>query len=360
MPLLNLYLAKKFFIQSFALYFVALFLIWLTQLLRLFDLVSAKGQDFFTLIGQSVITTPRLAVEILFVCLGIGLARTLYAMQQTRELHSIYSLKIARSLWMGLALFILLGIVFISFMAHFVNPWSQDYYAKWNEEIAADIIGRALNPNQFSEVSPGLVVVIGGRTNDGLIKDFFANDRREENNQRTFIAKRAQLTFDDEGYDISLIDGTVQFMRENEQFTQIGFNRYEISLDRPSKNNPAQRLSETDSMAIIKKGLNDGKFSKAMIFELNNRFSEALRILALCLFIFAIAAYPNAKRGRRFFPIEATVVLIGLGEKALSSLLIRFLGASPFTSSLILLLIAILIILVRHIRPLPKIKGALA
>ncbi|MCF6302448.1 MAG: LptF/LptG family permease, partial [Devosiaceae bacterium] len=74
---LSRYLLIRFAGGALALYLVATFLVWLTQMLRLFDLITEKGQNLFTLFGQSFLTTPPLSRQIVCICMAIGIARPL-------------------------------------------------------------------------------------------------------------------------------------------------------------------------------------------------------------------------------------------------------------------------------------------
>lgn len=312
------YLIRLFATESLAFFLVAVVLVWITQTLRLFDLITAKGQDMLTLLGQSLLTTPPLALAILYICMGIGLARSLNALQQSRELHTIHAAGRIRALWQAVAAFTFLGVLAVSFIAHWLEPAANRLYQQWNEEVTADLVGRALNPHRFSEVVPGLVVVIGGRDPDGTIRDFFADDTRDPEAQRTYLADRAEIVFDEEGYNISLVNGAIQYARHDDRFTEVGFNRYELSLDRlvaPGQADPY--LDETGSFTLLADALAGGNAS--IWRELNKRLSEASRVIGMMAVVAAMAAFPGARRGRAMVPLEAVVLVIGLGERIITS-----------------------------------------
>src|SRR5690606_273149 len=107
MDRLSRYLQGQFFAQALTIFAAGGALIWLMQLLRLFDLVSAQGQNFLTLMGQSALTTPTFARSILYVCFAIGLVRGLRALQASRELHTIHAAQRTGSLWRAIISFTL-------------------------------------------------------------------------------------------------------------------------------------------------------------------------------------------------------------------------------------------------------------
>ena len=77
MSRLTRYLVGLFWSNALLFAGVATVLIWLIQCLRVFDVVSVKGQSIFTLVGQAVLSMPPLLIVFLYVCLGIGMGRAL-------------------------------------------------------------------------------------------------------------------------------------------------------------------------------------------------------------------------------------------------------------------------------------------
>ena len=101
MTRLAAYLVRMFSADALALFGVASLLLFLAQCLRSFDVVSVKGQDLLTLFGQALLIMPTLAVAFSHVCIGIGLARGLRALQLSQELHIIHSSRRMPALFRG-------------------------------------------------------------------------------------------------------------------------------------------------------------------------------------------------------------------------------------------------------------------
>ena len=358
MTRLSRYLARLFTVEALSLFLVAAFLVWITQTLRLFDVITAKGQDIFTLLGQSTLTTPPMARAIIYICMAVGMARALRALQASGELHTIHSTKRTSALWTAVTSYVLGGVLLVSLISHWVEPWSKQAFVNWSEEVAADLVGRALNPHRFSEVTPGLVVVIGGRSPDGMVTEFFADDRREAGARRTYFAERAIIQFDGDGYNISLLDGAVQYMRPDGQFSEITFSRYELGLSQlvqsGDKSIPAE---QTNTFELIRSSLESGEMSGAVWGEIDLRLTEALRVAALCLLVAAIAGYPHARRGGRFVPLEVMVLVLGLGDRALGAAVAHTLPTGHKTGAVIMLALAAIIFLSKYFGlQLPRIQ----
>jgi lipopolysaccharide export system permease protein len=99
MKRLTAYLARMFVTDALILFGVVCFLLWLVNCLRSFDVVSVKGQSIWVLAVQALYTMPPLAIAFFYVCVGIGLARALQALQANKELHIIHTSYGLGSLW---------------------------------------------------------------------------------------------------------------------------------------------------------------------------------------------------------------------------------------------------------------------
>ncbi len=320
MSRLTRYLLFQFTRDSLALYLVAAALVWLTQMLRLFDLVTAKGQDMFTLAGQAFLTTPPLAREIVYICMGIGLARAFRTLQQSRELHTIHISRRVPAIWSALFVFSLGGALIALFISNWAEPASRKTAARWSAEIAADLLGRSLTPGRFTEFSQGLVLHIGGRKPDGTIIDFFADDSRADDVRRTYLADTAIIISGEDGFQISLRDGRLQVFPQDDKYSEVSFARYDLAIssltDPVELKNP---LAQRDTATIVMRALEEEKFPPGVRRTLHKRMAEGVRVIGISLLVAAFAAFPHARRGRNILPTELLVLALAFAERAASN-----------------------------------------
>ena len=122
MSRLSIYLSRQYLASALSLFGAVAFLVWINQTLKLFDLVTAKGQSLLTLIGQSLLTTPPLSRAMLYICIGIGIARTLNALQVSRELHTIHATRRIGALWSSLFVTATVSALAVGLLAHWIEP----------------------------------------------------------------------------------------------------------------------------------------------------------------------------------------------------------------------------------------------
>jgi len=325
---LSRYLLVQFFKGALAFYLIALALIWMIQMLTLFDLVTAKGQNLLTLAAQSFLATPRLALEIGYICLAVGIARALKTMQESRELHTIHVTRRLGTVWQAVAMYCLIAATFTTALAHFWEPMARHKTAEWTAQIAAEVVGQTLTPNRYTEVAPGVVVRIGGRDADGTIRDFFADDHRQDDVRRTYLADSAVIVERGEGFQISLRNGRMQILPDDDRYSEIEFGQYELSVDSLTGEPDVNiRLWEESSDVILTRLLAGRGSTERQLDHLHARTAEILRVIGVCLMVASVMAFPHARRKRSMVPAEFIIIALSFGERSLSDALD---GGNPY------------------------------
>ncbi|WDQ97999.1 LptF/LptG family permease [Devosia sp. J2-20] len=320
MKRLTAYLARLFVTDAVILFGVLCFLLWLVNCLRSFDVVSVKGQGVMTLALQGLLTLPPLTISFFYVCIGIGLVRALQALQGNRELHIIHTSGGLGSLWKATAIVAGAGVVGVLLLSNFIEPEANRRLNVLSANVAADLVSSTLKPKRFTQVTPGVVMLIGGRGGDGEIQEFFADDRRDPKTRRTYIAKSARVSTDGTNYVLELRDGALQNSEPNGRFTEITFARYDVNVDQFSQPvGQPNMLYQTDSLTLVRDALASGQWSPEVLTALGNRGAEGLRVIGICLLVLALAGFPSGRRARFNVPLEAVVLLIAFGERGFSA-----------------------------------------
>lgn len=342
---LTRYLARLFAADALILFTVVCGLLWMVNCLRSFDVVSVKGQGLLTLAYQGVLTMPPLALVFFHVCVGIGMARAMTALKTNHELHIIHTTDGLRSLFGATATVAAICVACVLMISNFLDPWSTRGLNQLTASVAADLVSSTLKPQRFTQVTPGVVLLIGGRSGQGEITEFFADDRRDPQVRRTYIAKSAKVSSDGENYVLELRDGTLQYSEKGGRFSEISFGRYDLGVDRLSQ--PLARpdpLAERDSLELVSDALASGEWPKPVVDRLLKRMNEALSVIGVCVLVLALSGFPSGRRGGRIaVPMEVTVLLLAFAERGISS----YSPLGPATGALLMMGVAVIIIFVR-------------
>ncbi|SMQ62350.1 lipopolysaccharide export system permease protein [Devosia lucknowensis] len=355
MTRLTRYLTKLFATDAMILFGIVCFLLWLVNCLRSFDVVSVKGQGFGTLALQALYTMPPLALSFFYICVGIGVVRALTALQTSHELHIIHTSGGLSGLWRATVTTCAGAMVLVLLLAHVIEPLANRQLNTLSAEVAADLVSSTLKPNRFTQVTPGVILLIGGRADGGQITEFFADDRRDPETRRTYIAASARVMSIDDDYVLQLQDGTLQYLEADGRYSEVRFARYDVSVDSLAQQTlQVDRLAETDSFGLIAQGLSSG-WDQSIVTRLVDRSAEALRVLGLVLLVVSIAGFPSGNRTRIKLPLEAFVMLIAFGERGLSAY-------SPYgngTGAVVLIAVAVALLAYR-LWPRRPIRSAVA
>lgn len=318
MTRLAAYLVRLFSADALALLAIAFVLLFLAQVGRTFDLVTVKGQDLLTLLSQTMLSMPTLVVAFAYVCIGIGLARGLRSLRLSHELQVIHASRRTRSLFGAIATYALLGTAFVMVLTHLVVPVTMRAYEARQSDIAAELLTHTLTPNKFIEMAPGVTLVIGSRGANGKIGDFFADDRRDAG-RRTFIAESASLAADENGFVIKLQNGSIQYMSDSARYSEIEFASYDLAIDRLARRADSVGAGNVPTPTLVAQ-LMAGDAPHNAMKAITDRFRSALPVLAMCLLVTAIAAFPTGRRRDPWLPLEVVVIFAALSELVFNSL----------------------------------------
>ena len=347
MSRLGTYLTRLFVVEAVALTSIVVFLLYLVQALRMFDLVSAKGQDLLTLAGQAALVMPAVAVIFLYVCIGIGLARALRALELSRQLVVIHTIPRLKAMFGAIAIYTAVFTVLVLALAHVFGPLADQRRYEWSASIAVDLVSRALLPHRFAEIVPGVTVVIGGRQGIGQITGFFADDRRDSERRQTFTADEALIMRTDEGYILQLTNGEIRYIDKSGGFSEISFNRYDLSLTLFGEGTEGGART---SVSFINEAMATGDWSEATPV-LVARTADGIRVIGICALIAALAMFPGTGRRRFSIPLELVALGLAFAERGVSAVLEPVSILAPLGGSLGLIIAAALIFLVR-LRPM--------
>ncbi|MCF6302292.1 MAG: LptF/LptG family permease, partial [Devosiaceae bacterium] len=265
--------------------------------------------------------------------------------QESHELHTIHSCGRVKAIWSALAVFSISGAVFALFISNWAEPAARKTANIWTAQIAVDLLSQSLTPGRFTEVSNGVVIRIGGRNSNGIIEQFFADDQRDPNIRRTYMAERAEIVIGPSGYQISLRNGRLQATPSPGKFSEIEFARYDLAIenltDPVRTSNPIIQRSTLD---LINQGLKAGSFSGGLSDQLHWRFSEGPRVLALCLLIASLGAFPHGRRAKRHFPPELLVFGLAFSERSASGIAAQISPYGYYVGPVVMMLLAGLVL----------------
>lgn len=240
MSLIGRYIFRQLF-QAFLLCLITLIaIVWLTQVLRDFDVITAQGQSFKTFLTMTILVMPAFVNVIAPVALFIATLYTLNRLNSDSELLVLSAAGasrwqiIAPFLVLGALVAVLVGVINISLM-----PRSLSVLRVLITAVRANLISNVIQPGRFSTPERGITFHIGARSPRGDLLGLLVDDRRDPEEHITYVAERGRIVRSDAGTFLVMEQGSVQRQQANRvDRTQIVvFDRYLIDVAKLSDSN---------------------------------------------------------------------------------------------------------------------------
>lgn len=314
-------------------------IVWIALALKQLKVVTASGEDAFTLITMTSLALPNLFGFIGPVALLIATLHVLNRLSGDSEL--IILTASGATIWhvakplLLLAAIVAAGVAFVNFYA---MPASLKKVRHMITDVRSNLIGQALQPGRFTQVQSGVTFHLRERTLDGGLRGILFHDSRKPTDIVSVTAERGALVRQDEQVFLEMQDGhIVRQSQPNGPAQIITFNRYAIDLDTfqrkagPINYKPRERyLSE-----LMYPDKDDGRYKSdpgQFRAEIHERFASCLYPFA---FIFIALAYigqaqsTRTQRGSAIMTAFAVATLLRLGGLALNKVVVGSAAAVP-------------------------------
>ena len=293
--------------------------IWVTQALRDFDLMTSQGQTILVFVGITGLIIPLLIMVIAPIALLIAVAHVLNKLSTDSEI--IVMNAAGMSPWvlfrafMTVALVVSIGVAAIS--AYFA-PKGLRMLRDWLTAVSASVVNTVVQPGRFTQIESGVTIHIRERRGDGQLLGIFLDDRRERNEHVTVLAESGELVDNANGTFLILQKGTVQRHELNQRDpAMVAFDRYAFDLSQFGGGQLAVKYSirERYLWQLLFPDPKDqfyieqpGQFRA----ELNDRLMAPFYPLAFVVIAFAYLGAPRTNRQSRTLSLVGTISGVAL------------------------------------------------
>ena len=316
MSRLSLYVLKQL-IGPVALFaFLMTCVVWLTQSLRLLDLVINRGQSAPTFVYLTILILPSLLIIILPIAFFFGALYALSRLNSDSELVVMASAGFSRA-QLSVPMFIAAGIVMaLTYLCGlYLMPAGMRAMTDKVVDIRADIGAALLNEGTFNTPAKGLTVFIREIDSDGSIRGVLVHDNRNRRAPITYLAQSGQMAQTPAGARLIMVDGTIeQSAKGGAHLTVLKFQRYVFELDQFA--GPARVTGRAANERYLGELFSPGpdinpRIRSFYFAEAHNRLSQPLYCIA-----FALIALAAVTRGRRARGANALRMTIGSAAAA--------------------------------------------
>jgi lipopolysaccharide export system permease protein len=298
--------------------------IWFTQAMRDFDLITTERQTLFVFIGITGLMIPLLVMIIAPIALMISAAHVLNRLGADSEIIVMNAAGV--SPWRLLRPFLaasLLVSLLVAFIAAYLSPLSLRELRDWGEEVRADILANIVQPGYFTSVGGNLTFHIADRRPNGLLLGILVDDRRDPNEQTTYLAEQGEIVKNAQGSFLVLEHGSIQRLETGHSDPRIvTFDRYAFDLSKFTGGplNVNYTVREQYIWELMWPRPDDTLYvaqPDQYRSELYDRLASPLYPLALIILTYMFLGPPQTTRQNR------TLALVGL---TISTLALRLIG----------------------------------
>jgi lipopolysaccharide export system permease protein len=208
--------------------------IWFTQAMRDFDLITSQRQTMFVFIGITGMIIPLLVMILAPIALVMAVAHVLNKLGSDSEI--IVMNAAGMSPWLLLRPFLASGLVvsiLVAGIAAYVSPVSLRKLRDWGAQVRADILTNIVQPGRFTTVGGNLTFHIADRRPNGLLVGIFVDDARDPKEHSTYLAEQGEIVKNENGSFLGMEGGSIQRVSSGERDPRIiTFDRYAFDLSK--------------------------------------------------------------------------------------------------------------------------------
>ena len=311
MPRLSHYVLRQLIGPTAFFAFVLSAVVWLSQSLRLLDLVINRGQSAPTFFYLTLLMLPDLLVIILPIAFFAG---TMFGLNKLNSDSELVAMTAAGYSSFQLAVPVLMVGLMVTALTYFNTLWLMPFTQQAMEQqeinIRADIGAAILTEGTFNTPAPGLTVFIRDLSSDGQIHGILVHDNRDAAHPITYIAQSGLLAQTPMGARLIMRHGTIeQSSQRGAKLSVLKFRSYVFDLDQFA-NARSQGILQIHERYLnqlfwphLPASLPDRqKLENIFVAEGHNRLAEPLYSLVFALI--ALAAVTQGRRARGAYALR--------------------------------------------------------
>ncbi len=230
------YITKKLMVNFLVITMTLLAIVWLSQSLKLVDLLVNRGLPFSLFVKMTLLTLPWMISIILPITYFIAVTQTYYRMIIDSEINVMRAVGLS-PLVLAKPAFLLGGILCIfgyTITLH-IMPNSYKVFENLRYIIKYDYSSVLLQEGAFTELLDNVTVYVRERSRDGRLRGVLIHDSRIPNQPVTIVAEEGALVRTDNGPRVVMVAGNRQeISQETKQISLLHFDRYSFDILNPS------------------------------------------------------------------------------------------------------------------------------
>ena len=313
------YFIKEFLKNYLSLLFAFALIIWITQAVRLLDLVGEQGNSITTYFLYILAIFPKIISRLSVIIFFISFIVIISKFEDQNELKALWLSGLDHKKFINyLVKFSILFAFLLILIRTFIIPYFSNYsrYLLLNSGIGS--IAPLIKYNNFNNPLKKITIYVGKKNQINELEDIILFEDNRGGKSRTIIAKSGVILIENNKNLLVLINGSIQ--EENNRKTSIlDFDKITLDLNQYSKKTADYyKFNEMYTFELIQrlKNMDDYQIPE-VIKELNDRIVYPLLIPSLvilaCLLMVANREFIN-KIAIKIIIFFAGILILLIGE----------------------------------------------
>ena len=294
-------------------------LIWLTQSLRLIELVVNRGLSFRVFLELSGLLIPSFVAVIMPITTFVVVLFVYQRLAGDRELTVMRAAGLSPGAIARPAIVLALLAMSGGYLLNlWVVPESLGAFRQYQFEIRNRVAAFLLQEGVFTPVADDLTVYVRSRDQDGTLRGILVDDARQKNSHATILAERGRLLANSAVPKVLLESGSRQEIdRQTGRLNVLTFSENLIDLAQSGKGEE-QRYRDSTEMSLGEllhppPGLVPERDVPKLLVEAHKRLSSPLTAVSFALIALTVALTGTFRRhGGVLRPLTAILVVVGL------------------------------------------------
>ena len=282
---LGYYFAQEFLKNYLSILLAFGLIIWITQAVRLLDLIGEEGNSIKTYFLYILSILPKFFSRISIIIFFISFVVTISKFEEHNELRALWfsgleKKKFINYLLRSTVIFVLILIIIRCFIVPHFSNYSR--YLLLNTGVGA--IGPLLKQNNFNNPLKKITIYVGKKNQINELEDIILFED-DANIKKTIIAKSGVVINENNKNLLVLVEGSIQEERKDRKISILDFDKTTLDLSQYSKKTvDYYKFNEMFFLELVKRSNNKNELqSSNIVGELNDRIVMPLFIPSLVL-----------------------------------------------------------------------------
>ena len=281
---LGYYFIQEFLKNYLSILFAFGLIIWITQAVRLLDLIGEEGNSIKTYFLYALSVMPKYFSKISIVIFFISFFVTVIKFQEHNELNALWFSGLEKKKFINYLLkSSILIIAILIIVRSLIIPYFSNYSRYLLLSTGVGAIGPLIKQNNFNNPLKKITIYVGKKNQINELEDIILFEENSDI-KKTIIAKSGVLINENNKNLLVLVDGSIQEQRKDNKISVLDFDKITLDLGQYNKKTvDYYKFNEIFFSELIKRFNNKDHALTNIIGELNDRIIMPLFIPSLVL-----------------------------------------------------------------------------